>query len=296
MAAVSNFRVTPRGNSPLLRCRRAEGPPYWGVPHALLAHRATAEGRESTARQKRSLQNFPEHLARELDEAEEILKINAQLVENYKATAKAAVKRKTLVQEEAALLGAERSVASKRQRLEQKRQKVDLVIRVSLTRAEHVKIPAPQPSYVTGLWREGREGRSTAKASAPAPGPELVRDGKILRPVLQRYDSPLVVTVAESDPETAAETAAEIVTVTVTETAAETTVTCRDYRRFRPPTRKGPHKGADVQIGRFERDRHRRRRRVRNSLTPKKTKKERKNFFFYSKFLCFLKIGFPVRQ
>ncbi len=121
------------------------------APHALLAHRATAEGRESTARQKRSLQNFPEHLARELDEAEEILKINAQFVENYKATAKAAVKRKTLVQEEAALLGAERSVASKRQRLEQKRQKVDLVIRVSLTRAEHVKIPAPQPSYVTGL-------------------------------------------------------------------------------------------------------------------------------------------------
>jgi hypothetical protein len=61
------------------------------------------------------------------------LKINSQLVENYKVTAKAAAKRKTLVHEEAALLEAERSVASKRQRLDQKRQRVDLAIRVSLT-------------------------------------------------------------------------------------------------------------------------------------------------------------------
>jgi hypothetical protein len=50
-----------------------------------------------------------------------------------------------------------------------------------------------------------------------------VRDGKVLCPVLTRYDSPIVVTVAESDPETAAETTVEIVTETAAETTVETT-------------------------------------------------------------------------
>lgn len=103
------------------------------APHALLAPRAAAEGREAAARRKRSLQSLPEHLQKELDEAEEVLQTNARLVEGYKATAKAAAKRKALVIEEAALLDDERSVAAKRQRLEEKRQQINIAIQVSLS-------------------------------------------------------------------------------------------------------------------------------------------------------------------
>jgi hypothetical protein len=124
------------------------------APHVLLAPRAAAEGREASSRRKRSLQQLPDHLAKELDEAEEILKINARLVENYKATAKAAAKRKTLVIEEAALLEDERTVASKRQRLEEKRQQVDIAIRVSLT-AGIPPIRSPPASLVVARSRPG---------------------------------------------------------------------------------------------------------------------------------------------
>ncbi len=103
------------------------------APHALLTPRATADGREAAARKKRNLQWLPDHLQKELDEAEEVLQTNARLVESYKATAKAAAKRKALVIEEAALLDDERSVATKRQRLEEKRQQINIAIQVSLS-------------------------------------------------------------------------------------------------------------------------------------------------------------------
>jgi hypothetical protein len=117
------------------------------APHALLAPRAAAEGREAAARKKRSLQSLPEHLQKELDEAEGILQANARLVEGFKATAKAAAKRKALVIEEAALLDDERSVAAKRQRLEEKRQQINIAIQVSLS-AGVPPIRAP-PSTLT---------------------------------------------------------------------------------------------------------------------------------------------------
>jgi hypothetical protein len=84
-----------------------------------------SERREAAARQNRQIQYLPSHLQQELVQCEEILLNNANLVEESKASARTAAKRKLLVLGEAEFSIEEAKLERKRQALQAKRRRAE---------------------------------------------------------------------------------------------------------------------------------------------------------------------------
>jgi hypothetical protein len=84
-----------------------------------------SERREAAARQNRQIQYLPSHLQQELVKCKEILCNNANLVEESKASARTAVKRKLLVLGEAEFAIEEAKLERKRQALQAKRRRAE---------------------------------------------------------------------------------------------------------------------------------------------------------------------------
>lgn len=128
------------------------------------------------------------------------------------------------------------------------------------TRADSVKIPAPKPSYVSALWREGRQ---TTKESDPASIPEVTKDGKTLRLVIRRIDTATGSTAEADD-----DSPIEIQIDTTAETTVETDEATQQPKPVTIQTQPiASDSETDIEDIIF---------RVRNSITPQKPKKERK--------------------
>ena len=118
-----------------------------------------------------------------------------------------------------------------------------------LTRSERSRIPVPKPSYVTALWKEGRH---------PPREPthdDLVKDGKILRPVLKRIDADTNPDISEAETEA-------IIVDTSGERVTDGPVPGPSQKELIPSDSE-----TDIEDIIF---------RVRNSYTPQQPKKERK--------------------